>query len=1215
MMQPNPPSLRVEASESLSFIVAFMAGRQNEQKIKQALRDALGAPSSTSLSSDDGGREFVYRYSTVESFNEGLDRAHKLKPELDGLAFYPVHILTRGTGSQHKGFEIDAGFDLEAQMAGVTLYHGTHIEYLPAILQEGFKGARQGSVFLTADFEKAARYGLYSESRGRIEDEPVIFEVYLSKPKRVRKLKYDPLDREDLWYDDSYDSPESDELNDAKAFFEEGWETIQQATGRMNLFPGWPHYFDPGDLVGLDDLEKVINTNLWRDVVEFLLTKLPIDRAALVRLVKSAYPPGEYGFLVVREDGSLALNEDWYNSREQLYMKGNLSRRTIKRVWLLKDRHPDAQGPVRNAGARELPQESRNRLKVLTRRLGQLPRDVARLDDFLEGFLDNPHAWDPSEIDRVSYDLDHCGTLLEGVVFDLQKGLGPQIYAEDLKESRNLYARLERLSKQWHLMHEASLVQELSEKGGSSAEQIINEGEFQVSFAFMETMTHDEIKRLIEQTRAFAGELASWSENMRDSADQEWGETQVTKPFAWVGVDPKEALALVSSQETKTASVRVEASFELEAAKVDDLMEKYPALADEIEFLDEADPSPTKRYLEWGVKRLIAGERRALIERAMERFDLAQNKLKGEEKDVNRYKSAQDMIDVAERALASKSRREKETEIKSEGAELVAQADGAKTYYIKTKEASILYGKGTKWCTAGTEYNTFDQYASMGVKLYYTMGPKGKTAIAFMRRGGGLMGELYNAQNDRLTVENFPYPETLRLLLPDADQLGIEVIIFATFEGEPAECEVIDFDYGRMSPSLLASYERRFAQAAAEGLGARIYINGFMLSEDVQDRLDSRDPSMVYQIREGTGRLISTGAASYKSVNPEGTEGRTEMPWVPSIAADDDDVNEDVDAVENDDGDGDLPPRMAILACFMPQHVRTAAKKKHKNHVALAPHETDVEVAAFGKLFPDLPRRYQNRDPIPHDQDVVQRYGASAAFELVSKADGTSLAHVDVYTYSRMGEKYVRVAFSEAFIEGYGYGRRLYREVMKWAAEKGGAWFAADPNLVSEKAMKVWQTLYRDPTLSRRLRTDVGPTIEMNEPTGDVRDPDTGELEKWTPANAPYAFQEYRIARRPKASRRVAASIATKDSQGRQGSLYLERVRAGDAVCFVEPVMDADLHIDADAVGAVVHVDLGGPRLLVDVIGRRASGVREERVWTSPDNVALLINTEDTRMA
>ncbi|MGA1024554.1 MAG: hypothetical protein ACO3S8_07725, partial [Aquiluna sp.] len=79
------------------------------------------------------------------------------------------------------------------------------------------------------------------------------------------------------------------------------------------------------------------------------------------------------------------------------------------------------------------------------------------------------------------------------------------------------------------------------------------------------------------------------------------------------------------------------------AAKADDLKEKHPELADEIDRLADADPTPTKKYLQWSVGQLKSGAAVEDIIEAVKGYDKALPRLQGKDKDIGSFKTLADM--------------------------------------------------------------------------------------------------------------------------------------------------------------------------------------------------------------------------------------------------------------------------------------------------------------------------------------------------------------------------------------------------------------------------------------------------------------------------------------------------------------------------------------------------------------------------------------------
>lgn len=384
----------------------------------------------------------------------------------------------------------ETGFDIEAQMAGVKLYHGTSSNYLPRILAQGFIRGKKGNedhIFFATDFEKAAGYtSLVTEGR-RQGGNPVVLEAYLSKPRRVKQLEYDPHDREDIWYENSSD--EDSGVVFARNYLEEGWEKILQAINRYRTKA-------PVQIDGAYDIEKTHGKNLYKEVLAALEELKPVqDRSALVRLVREAYPPGDYGFLHVREDGSLALTEDWYTSREQLRIQGDQPRQIIKRVWVLQEDYPDAAGEVITSRASELPQESHERSSEGPVRA----YNVVSVAHAIQTKLISG-----STTDVVYNLLEKLSRLLNEVSETLSTGLGKKIYEEDLKTIESFYNIIENLLRQ----PEEDL------------------GDYDLT---------DDVNEIID-----------FFDGLGEGLQQDYGTTQSTAPMRWVGIPVMEAQRLFS---------------------------------------------------------------------------------------------------------------------------------------------------------------------------------------------------------------------------------------------------------------------------------------------------------------------------------------------------------------------------------------------------------------------------------------------------------------------------------------------------------------------------------------------------------------------------------------------------------------------------------------------------------------------------------------------
>ena len=172
------------------------------------------------------------------------------------------------------------------------------------------------------------------------------------------------------------------------------------------------------------------------------------------------------------------------------------------------------------------------------------------------------------------------------------------------------------------------------------------------------------------------------------------------------------------------------------------------------------------------------------------RFLAIKNRLKSPENDIY-YWLKKDVVELEDRVneIENTISKTKQKEIeKTEGAELVVEENGWKVYRIDTYEASCLYGKGTKWCTASTEtHKYFDDYKNKDVVFYYFIKNNEKYALALYPKivdGLNNIGiksnfELYDAKDNLITDLN----QIKRLNLPEIP--GIKL----TFELLPNKIE------------------------------------------------------------------------------------------------------------------------------------------------------------------------------------------------------------------------------------------------------------------------------------------------------------------------------------------------------------------------------------------------------------------------------------------
>lgn len=169
----------------------------------------------------------------------------------------------------------------------------------------------------------------------------------------------------------------------------------------------------------------------------------------------------------------------------------------------------------------------------------------------------------------------------------------------------------------------------------------------------------------------------------------------------------------------------------------------------------KADPSPTKKYLDWMLEQHV-NQKESLesISGKVASFDKAISRNLIQNKDIYKYETLKDLEKALQDIEGKKTKTEIRKEEKIEGAEKVFENDKVLVISPSTHKASCYYGKGTKWCTTETSSEYFDRYKKEGTKLYYIL-PKdgsGKTAVAVHEDD---RDEIFDEKNNRVSPFNF----------------------------------------------------------------------------------------------------------------------------------------------------------------------------------------------------------------------------------------------------------------------------------------------------------------------------------------------------------------------------------------------------------------------------------------------------------------------------
>lgn len=219
-------------------------------------------------------------------------------------------------------FNFASYFEKIAKAIGITTYHGGDASRLPSILEKGMLakvpvGAPHApkGVYVTNNVEAAARYC-------RDFDKPVILEIYISSPKRVNKLKQDPLDLDESLHE-NYDS---------EPFFYEDVRRIEDGINNIFNISGWNC---PIKLP--DEIEKFRGFSLYRAIKDYAKS-IGANLEEVKKKIQEFLPPQELEYLNISNSGDVSLLPSVYDTFHQMYYPKDLPAKTIKAVWIPKNK-------------------------------------------------------------------------------------------------------------------------------------------------------------------------------------------------------------------------------------------------------------------------------------------------------------------------------------------------------------------------------------------------------------------------------------------------------------------------------------------------------------------------------------------------------------------------------------------------------------------------------------------------------------------------------------------------------------------------------------------------------------------------------------------------------------------------------------------------------------------------------------------------------------
>lgn len=153
-------------------------------------------------------------------------------------------------------------------------------------------------------------------------------------------------------------------------------------------------------------------------------------------------------------------------------------------------------------------------------------------------------------------------------------------------------------------------------------------------------------------------------------------------------------------------------------AKVDKLIEKYKGriTSRTINALNKGDETATKKYLEYMCKLWLDVRSAPKVVKLVKEFDELLPYIQNKDIYHSDYSNSTKLLDTI--AIAQEIREEK-TFVKEEHVEVLIDNDDYIMLIPKTHRGSLKYGKGTKWCTAETDYSGhFESYSRGGYLIY-----------------------------------------------------------------------------------------------------------------------------------------------------------------------------------------------------------------------------------------------------------------------------------------------------------------------------------------------------------------------------------------------------------------------------------------------------------------------------------------------------------------
>ena len=243
---------------------------------------------------------------------------------------------------------------------------------------------------------------------------------------------------------------------------------------------------------------------------------------------------------------------------------------------------------------------------------------------------------------------------------------------------------------------------------------------------------------------------------------------------------------------------------------------------------------------------------------AIEKFDLLKKKPKLNPplptKDLNQIRSLSDLEDIVEKYqekdLASQTEKasaEEQNFYDSKQAILLHNGPQIKVVIPKTKEASMYFGRNTRWCTAATKNNQFNSYNDEG-PLYIVLIKSKNERYQFHFEDEQFMNEKDEPINPNNLADQ--YPILWKIFTPVAKKNNT----FALYYNPPIDLQLAAIKQNWRAIEYIKNPSKEVQSAAIEeNLDAILYIEN--PSEEIQLAAVKQDGTAIFDIKNPSEKV------------------------------------------------------------------------------------------------------------------------------------------------------------------------------------------------------------------------------------------------------------------------------------------------------------------------------------------------------------------------